>query len=348
MRHILVFIFSICVFELALRHLDNDFLLVPIDIQDPNQLFTKISSFSKKSEPKIVFIGDSVIFAKTMKDHGDHEWIAHSLPSLVENYAKKELKKNVSVLNLGMNGALPKDLEQLLRILSHDKFKFLILDIGMRAFSSDFMDLENQMSRPWLEKTDIKDGKLTTTITLSWRENIEESVANYLSNSFLLFRTRTYLQDYFLGTAPKNFFKDKIKLHFTNFNSPDNFLLTIMNTKRRYSSIELSRANSQVTAFLNSIEYAKKNFENTLIFYTKENPDYIDQIIGASLYDKNLNLIYNLIENPEKSDNIFLIKSILELQPEHYLDQIHVNEVGYKILFSKLKPYLDKFLDSNI
>ena len=56
----------------------------------------------------------------------------------------------VLVMNLGINGALPQDLLRLSGLVASCRVDLLVMDVGMRAFSSDFAAADAQWSRSWL------------------------------------------------------------------------------------------------------------------------------------------------------------------------------------------------------
>ena len=123
-----------------------------VDIQNFETLFPKLSKIYKSDKIKIILVGDSLIFGQSMKIHGNLKWQNYTLSSqIMKIISTKYPNCSFDIVNLGMNGLLPKDLFYLSKSLTNVSPDLLIFDVSLRSFSSDFITGKNTMSRSWLK-----------------------------------------------------------------------------------------------------------------------------------------------------------------------------------------------------
>src|SRR5207249_9354125 len=91
------------------------------------------------------------IYGYGLYENGDLDWRKHTLPRLIEGrLANLMVHQDVLVMNLGMNGATPADIERLTQLVMTSGVDLLVLNLSLRSFSADFSSPEAQFSRPWL------------------------------------------------------------------------------------------------------------------------------------------------------------------------------------------------------
>ena len=132
-------VFLLVLVESGVRYaIRNTRLLeTPVDIQTPAILLSKLNYISQLEGKKIVLIGDSLMFGRSMRDHGNHQWMDHTLDTKIKNELRAK-GKEINIINLGIEGAVPADMELLLDLVIKTSPDALIINTGLRSFSKDF------------------------------------------------------------------------------------------------------------------------------------------------------------------------------------------------------------------
>lgn len=322
-----------------------------IDIQTPSTLYCKLDYLNKFQGKKIVLIGDSVIYGRAMLEDGDKEWHEHTISAYLEReFSKHWRDEPVLILNLGMNGALPTDIEQCIKLLKPIKIDILILDITLRSFSNDFSSEETLFSRPWLKQLSFdQNGKYNYSIVRNdFFSIIENTMQNFLVNNSALYRYRDYLQWLFFNAEPAHAIKswrDQLNKRLQNLPSIDEDpLILALKAKNRYSSVNFSKDNPQRNAFERLLRSLNERKQKTIVFYAKEDSEKIYNIIDQDQHESLLSDLRTLIESVSSQD-ILYIPSLVDLSIEHYVDYVHLNKEGYRLLaeglYSLIAPILD-------
>jgi hypothetical protein len=313
-----------------------------VDIQTPSILFAKLDYLRNFRGRKIVLLGDSIVFGRTLYEHGDEHWRQHNLTRLIEDRARTDLAgADVLVMNLGINGALPADLECFERLLHDCPVDLVVFDVNLRSFSSDFSQPDTQWSRPWLPQIDIgRDGEFQESSgDKSFAERMEGRVSAFLTNHWHCYRLRDFLQLRLLDDQPSAFCQNlrkavdrirKPQAQAETADLDDQFIL-LLKARSRYQSVSFRPDNPQRQALERLLRSLTQRRQKTVIFYAKENPDVAADLMEEDRYPATLAELSAAITQYAGPDLVF-VPPAPELAPEHYLDHIHLNAAGYEIL----------------
>src|SRR5688572_10247288 len=126
-----------------------------VDIQHPSTLLVKLDRLRTAPRPKVVLVGDSLVYGGVLEEFGDADWRSHGLDEQLADEIEQQSGRRPFVMNLGMNGALPADLEALVPLVAACEVDWIVLDIHLRPLSTDFSAPDRQMSRPWLRELSV-------------------------------------------------------------------------------------------------------------------------------------------------------------------------------------------------
>ena len=342
---------TLCVFlfagEVLARYLTVAFSLAEtqVDVQTPSQLFAKIEWFARHPGQKIAVIGDSVVYGATMGQHGHENWRHDTLSRQLQALYDEE----TLVMNFGMNGLLPADSFILGKILTQAGADALVVNIGLRAFSADFANPDKAFSRPWLKHMAWQNSRVIFAHE-EVRDILHDSALSleaFLKQNSALYQMLELAQMYLFDGKPHDWIKtthSQLNAAWQKTNtglSPD--ILLQLQTKSRFSTIGLRPDTPQVNALQNILsgEWGIP----TVVFYAKENPAQIETLIRKKKFDDFHDALDRLVSAAAASgEHVSYLSAPAELRPEHFLDLVHVNSVGYSIYARAIKKELDKIL----
>lgn len=339
--------------EVALNR--SGFVNEVVDIQTPSILLAKINYLREFDGYKIVMIGDSLIYGATLLEHGDKDWREHILSSILRERITNTLDgRKVLIMNLGLNGALPADLERLVRIVLKQHVDLLIMDVNMRSFSMDFAPDSEMYSRRWLNRIDIdaKGWLHDTPPAAPVSARLENIIAAFATNTWSLYRFRDFYQWRVFRAQPRDWILSlRNRLNAEMLSQPANktgkaeqdFMVLLLKSKRRYASVNLREDNPQRQALERTLRLLNDNKQKTLIFYAKENPKLVYKLINKDKYLALRAEVIQLIHN-YSNDTLRFLGPVDELEDRVFLDQIHIDAEGYRILADKMWPTLQVLL----
>ncbi len=315
----------------------------PIDLQSPTALFARLDHLRRFPGFKVVVLGDSVAYGRCMQEHGDAQWRQHTLSALLEAKFRQAFPdRPVLVMNLGINGALPADLERLAELLRPCAPDLLIFDVGLRSFSADFA--ESVLSRPWLKQIalDAKGG---------YREE-NEAIRTFLANHWELYRLRDLLQAHLFDGPPRTYLqglRDRANRAVLGQGTADHSaeseddLLLALQISARFQSVSFQPANPQRQALERLLTSLENSAQKTLVFYAKENPARISSILSEEQH-RQLSDELQMILRHHASTHVAFLPPVAALEPAHFLDLMHLNHAGHAILAEHVWAELGRFL----
>lgn len=299
----------------------------PVDIQSPEMLALKLDALRKFDGVKIVVFGDSLAFGRSMRDHGDKNWVANSLPSkLHAALAQKYQGRKIMVANLGMNGILPADMDQLVRILDGVNPDLLVFDLTLRSFSREFAEGDARISRPWL--TDMGQGRKT------------------LADVWYLYRLRDTLQALVFDGPPSAWIaarRDALDAWFKGREArAADPLLLLMRARGRYDQIDVAADNPQVQALESLLARTAASNRKVVAFYGTENAEMLPDLMEKRTYAKLQKDLKAVMA--KGGQNVAWVGPLSIYKPEDYLDHVHLNAQGYDKLVARLLPLVETAL----
>lgn len=323
-----------------------------VDIQTPSTLYFKLDALRQFKGTKIVVLGDSLIFGRTMRDKGDTDWQKHTLSSqLQEELARKYPDRPVMVSNLGMNGTLPVDLDQLVRIVTPLKPDLLIFDLSLRSFSRDFGSDNDAATRNWLGDLTISaTGNYATT---SGRTGVERLIQDQMINYWYFYRIRDFLQSLLFDGQPVSlftgvrnavdtWFKTQAKDKAEGQGDLDDIVL-LMRARSRYDNIDLAADNPQRQALEKTLQRLSAEDQAAIIFYATENPQMLPQLLPPPKFDALQRQLAEIIA-PATSARRAFVGPLSIFSAGDYIDHVHLNRHGYELLSRELGRRVDEVL----
>ncbi|MCW5705353.1 MAG: hypothetical protein KIT82_22575, partial [Bradyrhizobium sp.] len=192
------------VFDVALRIAAgaSGVFQTAVNVQTPATLYAKVEELRKAEGVKVAVLGDSLIFGRAMRDKGDKDWQAHTLSSQLQRWlAKKHPGRPVLVSNFGMNGTLPADLDNLVRIVLAARPDVVVFDLSLRSFSRDFDRDGDLRTRDWLDALRVGDDGTYSTAG----RGIAKWGQDQLINHWFLYRSRDFFQALLFDGSPRDF-----------------------------------------------------------------------------------------------------------------------------------------------
>jgi lysophospholipase L1-like esterase len=330
-----------CLFQTALAK-------TIVSIQQPATLLAKLDYLRRQPGYKVVVLGDSLIHGHALAEHGDPLWREHNLTALLEDRLRRERPgQSVTVLNLGLNGAVPADLEQLARLVLACRVDLVIFDTHLRQFSADFSAPDQQLSRPWLKQLHLdesghprQDGP-----DAGWFAAAENVLGGTLHQHLALYRIRGLVQESILDSS----LADTVQGWRKRLNpapppaqpsSSDDLVLDqttarLLEIGKRLRTVNLSTDNPQRQALERLLETLRQRRQPTVVFYAQENPDQILSVMKKSRY-RQLRQELDAIITTYTGDHLRYLSPLARLDPTQYLDFIHVNHQGYGIMSDRL------------
>jgi lysophospholipase L1-like esterase len=309
-----------------------------MDIQTPATLFAKLDYLRHFDGRRIVVLGDSVVYGHRMREAGDREWQHHTIPAaLAARLEEHSPRRKTLVLNLGMNGATPADLDQLARMLIPLHVDCLVFDVNLRAFSGDFAAESARFSRPWLAGMTIdREFNLRPPAGISsFFESLEANLQSFAISHWYLYRVRDFVQWWLFDgnpSTPVRHFRDWLDqtLRQSTTSTQDDAVgdvLLMLQAKHRYDSITLTATNPQIDALNRMLRLLATSKQPSLFFYATEDSQRLPQLIDLQRYRR---LIHDLGEifAPFAMQGITYVPPLKGLLPQDYLDYGHLTEHG--------------------
>jgi hypothetical protein len=321
---------------------DDELAARPIDIQTPDGLIPKLEALCRHSGPKIVVAGDSLIFGETMQAHGDPDWRDHTLPAqLQQDLQSRNPELHVMVLNLGINGMLPGDLEHLTRLLAACRVDWLVVNVHLRPFSRDFWPEASRLARPWLRHLEATNGTFQYRPSEpSARDQVEREPWSTLREASGTYRHREAIQSIAIespaATAVQGIRNRIVPKAATRSRTDSGILL--LQLKERMKSVEITDDNPQVQALDRALRQWSASGARALVFYARENPNQLDELIEPDRYQHLTGELERRIRG--RYPGVAFANSCPALTPSDYLDFSHLNHAGYRALTSYLSPFI--------
>ena len=310
-----------------------------VDIQQPDALTAKIDSLRHLSGFKVVVAGDSLIYGETMRQFGDQQWRSHTLPAMLQQKLQPRLAgRPLHVINLGINGALPGDIEQVARLLKGCEIDVFVFDVHLRPFSRDFAAEPQRLARPWLRDVVLGDSALRyDPKDKGIVSRIEARASDGLRTHWAPYRHRYAIQSEILDgdwAHSISHWRERLVAGKTPQPKVDLDIL-LLQMRDRLSSVDMKDDNPQVQALERTLKMLGQRRHQTIVFYAKENPALLFDVITQQRYHELCRQLKERIA-AQAGKNCRVVTLGENLRPEHYLDFSHLNTTGYGILSDRI------------
>lgn len=314
--------------DLALRAVGRatGFVRTDVEIASPAALYAKIADLTEVEKPRrVALLGDSLVLGKAMRDAGVADWRAENLAARLR-VANPALR----VENLAMNGALPSDIEPVVRALVAAGVGAVVLDVNLRHFSSDFSGEAAQFSRIWLRDFALTpEGRIARSAASGWIDGPVEAVA---LNHWYTYRVRDVLRQSILGDDPYEAVVALRNRANAAFLPPpdllDSDLRLILNARARYQSVAVAESQPQVASLLRMIRMLRDADVPAVVFYATERPDVVPDITEPALHKRRLETLAGLIQ-ANGGPRLRYLGPRDDLVAGDFIDHVHVLPGGY-------------------
>ncbi|GEM_PF-1598537 len=325
-----------------------------VDIQSPEMLYAQLEEFRRFDGVKIVTLGDSLVFGRTMRDHGDEDWQSHTLAAQLESrLAQSRAGCPVMVANFGMNGTLPADLDELMRIILPLKPDLVVFDLSLRSFSRDFEAEDKRYARPWLRDLSVSpDGRYQTAGSVSSFTDIGATYRDALVNHWYLYRMKDMIQAVAFDGQPAAFLtrtRDALDAKLKGedgaaFGEDD--LMLLFKARARYDGIDLEADNPQRQALERLLGRLRDAAQPAVGFYATEDRERLEDLIERPRFDDLQAQLAGIMqdEGNKAEENVAWVGPLDVFNPDHYLDHVHLDRHGYGRLSDALLPQVEAML----
>lgn len=297
-----------------------------VDIESPVTLAAKLRLLAAAPGKKVVLLGDSLVAGRVMIEHGDAEWRKHTLSAYLQRQIDNSVSGGGTVVNLGMNGILPTDLDVLVDALLPLKPDAVVIDISLRSFSKDFSEPGETNSRNWLTH-DLRFHPDGSIAALPGAPGPDQDLKRFLLNHWTAYRLHEFgqsLLDDKIADWRKRLFRPSSAA--AKGSEPNDEMQLLLKVRSRYASVALDSSNPQYVAWTHLLQKLKAANQKTVVFYATENPRLLPSLIEPSRYARLVqelraavadvgSPVQYLPANPGLSDAVFL-------------DHVHVDARG--------------------
>ena len=321
-----------------------------VDIRSPDALAAKLEYLRTFDGYKCALLGDSLIVGQSMRDHGDADWRAHTLNVLLDQRLRERVPgRPVLVMNLGSNGAVPADLEELARIIEPLAPDLIVADIGLRSFSGDFRG-PDRMTQPWLADFPTPAPDRPVVAADPNRHPVDRAIADGLAAHWALYRTRDLQQGLAFDGSPRDAVARWRDAHARReparpAEDVDTQVELLFKARSRYAGIDLGPGGEQRQAFERLLRRWAAGRARAVLFYAAENPDVRDELLPPERYAELRRELLDLIR-PAISSRLGFHPGATDVPASRYLDHVHVDAGGYRMLADDLWPTIEQVMSA--
>jgi lysophospholipase L1-like esterase len=336
-----------------------------VDIQSAPILDYKLDYLRRHRGRKIVLIGDSLIYGHSLADHGDPDWRRHGLSAQLQERLRQGLPPNAHplVMNLGMDGSVPGDMECVVRAAADSGADLILFDANIRSFSADFSTPKGELTRPWLRSVASPPGPAvsatTSTAHAAWSGRFDRSLARCAARVWDLYAARDFLQSLAFDAGPRQYLAQARKRLNARLLSQTpgvaaasaapagdawgDDLILLMKAKSRFKTIDFGPENLQRQALERTLRFLAQRRQKAILFYAYEDRVRLRSIIADERYSR-LRADLEAVAAPYIGPTLLFLPGAQTIPHERYLDHVHVDREGYRLLLDYLWPEIEKML----
>lgn len=309
-----------------------------IDIQTPAALVAKTRNIAAFRGQKVILLGDSLVAGQVMREHGDPNWRQNTLSAVLQNRFDAVHRDGTLVINLGMNGILPADIETLANALLPLRPDMLVIDISLRSFSRDFALPDTMNSRAWL-KTGFKLDQAGGLAADAGRSGLEAVIDRFMLNTWTTYRMRDLVRARFLGGAPRDVvsrLRSRVEgAGDAPVSGPAAEMRLLLQVRGRYATSSLDPDNPQFAAWVRLMRKLRAANQKTIVFYATESPRLLPSLMDSEQY---VPLVAKLKETVEREGGpaVTYLEANRALTDDQFLDHVHVDKAGNEIYGASL------------
>lgn len=308
------------------------------DVTTPDIYLSKLRQLGA-SHPSIALIGDSQIVGEVMAENGDREWRLHTLDRVLEAELRERFGQvGTQLVNFGTNGLLPTDLEFMARDALDQGADLLIFNLSLRFLSADFDQPGKKQGLAWLPELCRQGGAVRRC---GWAGTISSYIPMYDLTGVL---EKQYLAGPLEGAIPRlaqAMHKRWLAKVDDDMAGP---MLLLVQARSRFDSVAFDERGRQLQALRRVFEMLQARRARALMFYSVEEPSQFNQIMPAAKADAVRSSLMAWLTTFQ-SDRIGIVGPDYKIPTQNYLDYMHLDREGYRLLANRLIDPLARLLD---
>jgi hypothetical protein len=310
-----------------------------IDIQTPSAFAAKARRLAEFRGKKIILLGDSLVAGQVMREHGDTKWRRHTLSALLQRHFDRTERGKTLVMNLGMNGIQPADLETQVEALLPMQPDVIVIDISLRSFSKDFAAADKVYSRPWLRPGLALDAK-GQLLQVAGEGGLGGALDRALFNSWITYRIRDMVRSRLLQGEPRDLAQGlRTWLESAGASKaiagPAAEMRLLLQVRGRYASATLEPGNPQLDAWGRMLSKLEAAGQRAIVFYATESPRLLPSLIDREDYDRLLAELDGTVRR-HGGERVTYLAANPGIPDEMFLDHVHVDVRGNRIYAESL------------
>ena len=317
-----------------------------IDIQAPDTYLAKLALVHHFPGRAIAVIGDSQIVGHAMAEHGDTNWRQHTLDrALSEKLAANPPTSEYFAVNFGANGLLPADIEVMAGDIANAGAAAIVFNIGLRSFSAAFNKPDTEFARPWL-KTLCRDTHPSLPRTCDGA-GISGRIQEFLAQHWRLYQLLGMLEDRFIGGRLRDALVNLTTEALSGAGSSedmDDVLLLMLRARARFASVSFDKSHLQARALARTLLALRRLSIPTVIYYSAENPVQFSEVMDLERAARNRSALLFAVSSYASPQ--LIVAPPIDMPAEDFLDYMHVNADGYRIVAAHLFVDLTELLRS--
>lgn len=314
----------------------------PIDIQTRDIYDLRLSQLRAGASENTAVVGDSVVFGAHLAEKHGAKWPALALPGQLEIELAKSQHTTVSVLNLGINGLLFRELSCVVRDVLAEKPDALFINISPRAFAADFASDEGGSARPFL------------------CQGAAGKIESLVRRSIPAWRYRDLWQFEWLKTTPRALARERISALFVApapvaEDHPSNddeeeeeddayvaSLLWRFKAAQRLNSVDVRRDHPQAKELDVLLTLIRQAYETRVVlFYLHEDEDALaGQLEIERFHAQRARFAEWVKAGLRRSEHARFVQLPASDFRGQYVDHVHLTAAGYKTLAQRLTQAL--------
>ncbi len=322
----------------------------PVDIQTRGLYDLRLSKLKMHPGKSAAVVGDSVVFGAHLAEKHGTKWPALALPGQLEIELAKSEHSRVSVLNLGINGLLFRELNCVVRDVLAYKPDILFINVSPRAFAADFASDEGGSTRPFVCPVSNVVGQI---------ESFGRSVVPAL-------RYRDVWQFEWLGTTPRALARERISALFVESPQPkeapppqapdededededaedDAYVASLIwrfKAAQRLNSVDVRHDHPQAKELDALLTQVRRAYETRVVlFYLHEDDNALAGQLEVERFQAQRTRFAEWVSAGLEgaASTHFVQVPALDFQGE-YVDHVHLTAAGYRVLARRLSQAL--------
>jgi lysophospholipase L1-like esterase len=306
----------------------------PVDVQTRALYELRLQRLgAEQDRRKVVFIGDSLIRGANLVESEGEAWAERTLPARFGARLEALHPGRFEVLNLGINGLLPRDADRIVADVLLAAPALLVLNVTPRSFAADFDSEQESSARPFLHEDEGRPAL----------QSVGAALGRGLRRLLPILRYRDLLQFHYLGKTPADAVEALVVDALAGpADEEDDLLereiLPLMKAARRYNSVAVGPGHLQAKHLASLLARLQApGAPPALLLGLAEDVEALGDQLDLKHYRAQSVALRALVRGqiPAPGRVRFVEVGAKEVDGE-YADHIHLTAAGYDLLAARL------------